>query len=83
MLDYRHKKWYTINSMSDLIVLVVSFTLVILIIFCAIGGIVGGKSGAHKVVAWELKWLSKIVRGILKFLLQTTADVCKWAHKKL
>ncbi len=69
--------------MSDVIVLVFSFTLAILIISYAIGMIVGGKSAAHKVATWELKLLSKIVRGILKQLLQITSDVCKWAHKKL
>ena len=58
-------------------------TLVILVMSFGMGMILGGPDKGKKIVAWELKQLTKIGRWILKQVLQLIADMCKWAHKKL
>ena len=58
--------------------------LVILLLSFAVGLLSGGGPiRGRQIVAWELKWLTKIGRLILKHLLKFVADVCTWAHKKL
>lgn len=67
----------------NILSLLFTYVMVIMIMSFGMGMILGGPDKGKKIVAWELKQLSKIGRWLLKQVLQTIADVCKWAHKKL
>jgi hypothetical protein len=65
------------NQLNSLFVAGVVF----LIMSYGMGLILGGPDKANKIIAWELKQLSKIGRWILKHVFQAIADFFQYLAK--